>query len=123
MTKPEALPQHLQICDEFYQLALEDNRQLKEHGRVPAPAFLERKRTLLTRLEQSLAELRTCPAAAADQRHLVEKIRGRILQILELDKENERLLLRASLSRGLGAPVVPAAAPAQLQKIYAQAGA
>lgn len=120
MTNQETLPQHLQVCDEFYQLALEDNRQLKEHGRIPAPALLERKRALLARLEQNLASLRTLASVGSDQRQLVEKVRGRILQILQLDKENEQLLLRASLRRGLEPAAPP---PAMLRKIYARGGA
>lgn len=120
MTDQETLPRHLQVCDEFYQLALEDNRQLKEHGRVPAPALLERKRALLARLEQNLTALRAMVTGGFDQRQLVEKIRGRILQILQLDRENEQLLLRASLRRG-GEPAAPP--PAMLRKIYARGGA
>ncbi|MBI2815155.1 MAG: hypothetical protein HYX71_12820 [Opitutae bacterium] len=124
MTTPETLPQHLQVCNELHELALEDNRQLKEHGRLPAPALLERKRSLLARLELSLASLRAMPVAGSAQKQLVEKIRGRILQILQLDKENEQLLLRASLSRGreTGAAPTPAPPPAMLRRIYARTG-
>ncbi len=124
MTTPETLQKHLQVCDELYQLAHEENRHLKEHRRAPAAALLERKRALLERLDQSLTSLRTSQAdgqTARDARQLVEKIRGRILQILQLDKENEQLLLRVSLSRGVE-PVTtaPAPSPAMLQKIYAR---
>lgn len=123
MFNQETLPRHLQVCDELHQLALEENRQLQEHGRVPVPALVERKRALLARLEHSLTSLRTSPEAGPDQRQLVEKIRGRILQILQLDKENEQLLLRASLSRGLDCAAfsVPALTPAALRKVYTHA--
>lgn len=118
MIQHETLPLHLQVCDELHQLALEDNRQLKEHGRMPAPALLERKRALLARLEQNLTALRSMPTAGPAQRQLVEKLRDRILQILQLDKENEQLLLRASLNRGVAPAAARAPAPALLQKIY-----
>jgi len=126
MTKPETLQQHLQVCDELYQLAHEENRHLKEHRRAPDAALLDRKRALLERLDQSLTSLRTGPTDSPtdrDTRQLVEKVRSRILQILQLDKENEQLLLRVSLSRGLepAATPVPAASPAMLQKIYTRA--
>ncbi len=125
MITPETLQQHLQVCDELYQLAHEENRHLKEHRRAPAAALLERKRALLERLDKSLTTLRTSQAdgqAARDTRQLVEKVRGRILQILQLDKENEQLLLRASLSRGIEpSSMPPAPSPAMLQKIYARA--
>jgi flagellar biosynthesis/type III secretory pathway chaperone len=127
MTSQETLQQHLQVCDELYQLAHEENRHLKEHRRAPDPALLDRKRALLERLDTSLTALRANNAnneAGHAQRQLIEKVRGRILQILQLDKENEQLLLRTSLSRGLdpGIPpqLAPTPSPAMLQKIYAR---
>ena len=123
MTSPENLHQHLQICDELYQLAHEENRHLKQHRRAPGPELLDRKRALLERLDQSLTVLRTQNAegeAAREAKAIVEKLRDRILQILQLDKENEQLLLRASLSRGVEPAAAPAPSPGLLQKIYAR---
>lgn len=121
MTSPESLNQHLQICDELYQLAHEENRHLTQHQRMPETGLLDRKRALLERLDQSLTTLRASNAegeAGRDARLVVEKLRGRILQILQIDKENEQLLLRASLSRGTSPTATPA--PALLQKIYSR---
>ncbi len=79
---------------------------------------------MLEQLDASLAALRALPAASArdpEARAQLENTRARILQILQLDKENEQLLLRCSLT---GARATPAAAPAasvsMLQKIYAR---
>ena len=121
MTTQETLLKHLQTCDELHQLALEENRHLKQYRRAPEAATLERKRTLLKQLDDTLTSLRTSNAtgeAGRETRPLVEKLRGRILQILQLDKENEQLLLRASLSRGIEPGAAPAPASAVLQKIY-----
>jgi flagellar biosynthesis/type III secretory pathway chaperone len=123
MTSPENLQQHLKICDELYQLAHEENHHLKQHRRPADAALLDRKRALLAQLDQSLTNLRTASVegeAGREARAVVEKLRGRILQILQLDKENEQLLLRASLTRGLDPATTPAPAPALLQKIYAR---
>lgn len=123
MTSPESLNQHLQICDELYQLAHEENRHLQQHRRAPEPALLERKRALLERLDHSLTVLRAGNASGAPGREtkpVVERMRDRILQILQLDKENEQLLLRASLSRGVEPVAPPVPAASQLQKIYAR---
>jgi len=123
MTNPESLTQHLQVCDELYQLAHEENRHLKQHRRAPDAALLEKKRALLARLDESLTNLRTAAAqgeAGREARAIVEKLRGRIMQILQLDKENEQLLLRTSLSRGVEAVAAPAPDAALLQKIYAR---
>lgn len=121
MSTQETLQKHLLVCDELYQLALEENRQLKQHRRPADAALIERKRALLGQLDETLISLRTSNAsgeAGRETRPLVEKIRSRILQILQLDKENEQLLLRASLSRGIEPVAVPAPATALLQKIY-----
>jgi hypothetical protein len=82
----------------------------------------ERKRGLLEKLDISLAALRALPAASAREpqtRAQLEATRGRILQILQLDKENEQLLLRCSLGAGR-APSGPAPSVSMLQKIYAR---
>ncbi len=123
MTPLQALQSHQQLCDELHQLALEENRLLQQHQRPPGPDFLERKRGLLGRLDETLAALREAPKGedqGPTMRQALEKTRARILQILQLDKENEQLLLRFSL--GATRPSAPTPAPAMpsdmLRKIY-----
>lgn len=135
MTPTEALRHHQALCDELHQLALEENRFLKQHQRVPDSPLLEKKRALLARLDESLTALKAGNAAAASttssgssvrpdpvRSEIIEKSRAKLLQILHLDRENEQLLLRYSL--GVRSPraaqnfTVPAAAPSQLQRIY-----
>jgi hypothetical protein len=82
-------------------LALEENRFLKEQERVPSPELVGRKQQLLARLDESLAALRSAPddqAASAENHEAAEQTKTRILQFLHLDRENEQLLLRHSLS-------------------------
>jgi len=122
MSSLPALQQHQALCDEIHQVALEENRFLRQHQRAPEPAMLERKRSLLEKLDISLAALRALPAGSArdpEARAQLELTRGRILQILQLDKENEQLLLRCSLASGR-APAGPAPSVSMLQKIYAR---
>lgn len=123
MTPTEALHQHQQLCDELHQSALEENRFLRQHQRPLSSELLERKRDLLTKLDHSLAALRTVPAGRVrepETRDLLEHTRARILQILQLDKENEQLLLRFSLSGPRPAPGAASPSSALLQKIYAR---
>jgi hypothetical protein len=126
MTSLEALQQHQKICDELYDLALEENRFLQQHRRAPAAALLERKRALLGRLDAALEALRSPPSGdhrGPEMRGALDKTRLRILQILQLDRENEQLLTRFSLARAGGSPadaVAPAPPPGMLQKIYAR---
>lgn len=128
MTPTEIIRQHLQICDELHQLGLDENRFLKQQQRIPDGDFLDVKRALLARLEQSLETIKSLNISLSEQgatksgvdKALMEKTRSRIMQILHLDRENEQLLLRYSM----GAAHRPSAAastppPAsQLQRLY-----
>ena len=124
MTQLETIQEHHVLCDEIHQCVLDENRFLRQQQRVPDAALLERKRTLLAKLDATLAALRAVPAASArdpQTRDQLEKTRARILQILQLDKENEQLLLRCSLSPGRAAgAAAPSASATMLQKIYAR---
>jgi hypothetical protein len=126
MTSLEALQQHQKICDELYELALEENRFLQQHRRAPAAELLERKRALLASLDAALTALRAPPSGdhrGPEMRGALDKTRLRILQILQLDRENEQLLTRFSLASGAGGALntAPQAPPAgMLQKIYAR---
>jgi hypothetical protein len=115
----EALLQHQQLCDELHELALAENSFLQQHRRAPDAALLDRKRALLTRLDATLAALREASGASGCGAAL-EKTRSRILQVLQLDRENEQLLLRYSLSSRPAAPATssPTAPASMLQKIY-----
>jgi hypothetical protein len=124
MNQLDAIREHQQLCDEIHQCVLDENRFLRQQQRAPDAALLDRKRELLARLDTTLAALRTVPAASArdpELRAQLEKTRARILQILQLDKENEQLLLRCSLAPSRpSAAATPTASATMLQKIYAR---
>ena len=116
----ESLQQHQELCNELHELTLEENRFLQQFRRAPDAALLDRKRAMIARLDDTLAALRSASregTSGTEFRQAVEKTRSRILQILQLDKENEQLLLRFSLT-GNRAPAAPAPAPSVLQSIY-----
>jgi len=124
MTSLEALQNHQRICDELYALALEENRFLQQHRRVPGTDLLARKRSLLDSLDEALTALRSAPPGGPrgpEFRAALDQTRSRILQTLHVDRENEQLLTRNSLSKAAGVPAssVPAG---MLQKIYDRAG-
>ncbi|HVU33146.1 MAG TPA: hypothetical protein VHE61_06905 [Opitutaceae bacterium] len=120
----DAIREHQQLCDEIHQCVLDENRFLRQHQRAPDASFTARKQQLLERLDGTLAGLRTIPAGSIrdpEMRDLLEKTRARILQILQLDKENEQLLLRVSLTAGRpNQAQPPPASVAMLQKIYSR---
>lgn len=117
----EALQQHQQVCDELHELTLAENRFLQQERRAPDAALLEKKRTVLTRLDATLAALRGAPrdqAGGTAWRQALDRTRARILQTLQLERENEQLLLRFSLAGNRVAPAAPALPAGLLQKIY-----
>ncbi len=126
MNQLETIQEHHQLCDDIHQCVLDENRFLRQQQRAPDAALLERKRALLGRLDSILSALRSVPAASArdpETRDQLEKTRARILQILQLDKENEQLLLRCSLAAARPASTAipgPNASITMLQKIYAR---
>lgn len=122
MTPLQALQQHHQLCDELHALALEENRFLQQNQRPPDAALIEKKKALLARLDETLAALKAAQGNDGNQaalRQALEKTRARILQVLQLEKENEQLLLRFSLTGTRPTASTPTVMPpGMLQKIY-----
>jgi hypothetical protein len=129
----DALGQHLALCTELHALVLEENAFLQREHRPPDEALSARRRALLERLHTSVEHLRaasTAPVpheASARREHAtrLEQARAKILQILNLQKENEQLLLRHSLGGARpGRPAADAASAnppsAQLAHLYAR---
>ena len=117
----ETLQHHTDVCEEMYRLMVELNRILKTGTPTPDAALLERKRTALTTLEASLAELKSFgerrESTSPEQRSAMEKCQRTILKALLLDRENEQLLLKNAMPRNRASvPAKPAAS--HLAKIY-----
>ena len=93
-------------------------------GTSPAPATLPPSTATFTLLEQLDESLAALPAAATrdpEARAHLENTRARILQRLQLDKENEQLLLQCSLNGTRATPTTaPATSVSMLQKISAR---
>lgn len=122
MTQLDILRQHQQVCDDLYQFVLDENRHLRQHMTAPDKARLQLKQALLKRLDQVLDKMRRLPSAPAGESLIadqIEKGRTRILQILQLERENEELLGRCGKA---GARASHAGAPTagMLQKIYSR---
>lgn len=127
MTPNQTIEQHLLLCEELHQLCLEENRFLKQQQRVPEEALQERKRTLMLRLDESIARLRELNISLAGEtenksgidKTLMEQARSKIMQVLHLDKENEQLLLRFSMGMPPRFQQTPSApGGTNLQRLY-----
>ncbi len=121
MSLESILQDHTTLCSRIYDLMIEENRHLSTVGTAPDDALLERKRTLLAALTPSLDRLRsvTGQVTAPETRSIIEKAMQTILKALLLDRENEQLLLKTTITRrGSGIQQRPAAS--HLQRIYGQ---
>lgn len=105
---------HLDLLSEVHALFLEEGAILRASGGRLDENFLEKKRGFLSRLDTSLSGLRTLGGSGVrldpESAARVKDARNRLLQILMLDRENERLLLKGTVSSTLReqfAPVLP----------------
>jgi hypothetical protein len=82
----------MDLCEEVYQLMLDENRVLKASGQPPEESLLNRKRALLARLDESLGRLKgvaaQSKATTPELRAAMEKGQQSILRALLLDREN-----------------------------------
>lgn len=122
-TPAAVLRTHLELCAELHALLLEESCVMRATGLPPTEELLGRKRDYLPRLDASLERLRAINETGAsltrDESAAVQEGRNRLMQILMLDRENERLLLKASLPPQLKAAYAPAV-PGQVARAYAR---
>ena len=123
MNLPESLTTHTTLCEEIYNLMIEENRHLRSSGQPPAEALLSRKGALLGSLSFSLERFRAALAdslpTTAEIRKCAKKAQQTIMKALLLDRENEQLLLKCTMQRRTAAPA-PRPALSQLQRTYGQ---
>jgi len=92
------LAEHLRLCEETYQMLLEENRMLKQSGQRPDSEFLKQKKALVLRFEVTNRVLSEADRTEARRfRQAIEKAQQLVLKTLLLDRENEQLLLKCTL--------------------------
>jgi hypothetical protein len=120
-TPAKILREHLEICSDLHAVLLEENRHMRTTGGPPGDDLLLRKREILPRLDASLEGLRRinqeAGALTGEEEAAVQEGRKRLMQLLMLDRENERLLLKASLPPKLKAAFAPVI-PGQVARAY-----
>jgi hypothetical protein len=101
MNLVETLQQHFLLCEEIHLLLLEENRILQTTRRPPGKDFLTRKGKLLPRLDTALLALGISRATETTgitlQKAAIERLQKKMLSLLLLDRENEKLLLKCSV--------------------------
>jgi len=100
MNLTETLDSHFQLCQEVHQLLLEENRLLQTTRKPPEKSFLDRKQALLPRLDDAVRALQiarlSAPLNQSGHAPSAERVQKKLLAILLLDRENEKLLLKHS---------------------------
>ncbi len=108
-------------CEIAYSLLLEENSILMREGKPPSEEFLKKKRNLLPQLDESLTALKdlreTGPVRGAQNQKLIEDTQKKLMKIFLLDRENEQLLLKMSISLRPHSKEMKIS-PAQLRNAY-----
>ena len=117
----EVVDRHLQLCDDLLVLLKEENRLLRGDPSGMTEEFLQQKRDLLPRLDESLAALKTIQEESPEMlpalREKLDSAQKKIMRILLLDKENEQLLLK-SMIPVKQKTLAPAGSMQSLKSIY-----
>ena len=119
------LKEHIRLCSDMHELFIEEGRIMRSTGLPPDEAFLKRKETFLPILEKGLQLLKRINddpnSFPRGLESLVEEARSKVMKLMMLDRENERLLLKTSLPPKMKAAYGKAAA-GQIAKTYGKYG-
>lgn len=126
-TVVDLIGSHSTLCEEIYNLLLDENRILRGSGELEGSGLLDKKRMLLNALDNSLQEMRQAARAAkvakvaktSALRTVSTKAQRVLLKAMLLDKENEQLLLKHALSSSSGeVQIIPKPTAKQVRKRY-----
>ena len=104
MSFPDLLNEFDRVASECRLLLETEIRHHRAEGGDPAETVLERKRELIGRLDTLLGQLKEAgshleerPAGSRDQ---LNQLQQKLMQVLRLDRELEKLLLASHVRRG-----------------------
>ena len=101
MQPEQVIREHLKLCEQTHALLLMENTHLKEQGTPTSGEILEKKKALLPLLDHSLTALnklrREDFSPFGDGSAVMQKAQNKLMQVFYLDRENEQLLLKASM--------------------------
>lgn len=124
MSPEEVIRRHIALCDDALALMLEENRILRNTGNPPDEPFLDRKRSILPRLDESLERLKLIREQDKPlgelARKQIEAAQKKLMKIFLLDRENEQLLLKVTMpiARMGAAPVIRQVSPQKAREAY-----
>lgn len=100
--KTEAiLREHVRLCSDLHKLFIEEGQLMRSTGEPPNEEFLEKKKKFVGVLDKGLELLRMINESGEPVSPilspLVKECRDKIMKLMIVDRENERLLLKCSL--------------------------
>ncbi len=99
MTEPrEILNSHLNLCEQIYQLLLEENSILRQTGESAPLELLHQKEDLLPVLKHSVSALKSIERGYPMLKEAIEAAQKKSMKIFHLTRENEQLLLSTGSS-------------------------
>lgn len=108
MTFQEILTEFDTVASECRLLLETEIRHHRQHGGEPGEKVLDKKRALIERLDQLISRLREesakmeeSPSGSRDQLNLLQQ---KLMQVMRLDRELEKLLLTAHVKQGNPGP-------------------
>lgn len=120
--KTEAiLREHVRLCSDLHELFIEEGQLMRTTGSMPSEEFLEKKKSFVDVLDKGLELLRKINESGEpiprDLQPLVKECRDKIMKLMMIDRENERLLLKNSLPPKMK-EAYSKVAPGQIAKAY-----
>ncbi|MFW5883640.1 MAG: hypothetical protein ACOCVG_04660 [Verrucomicrobiota bacterium] len=98
---PALLESHRALVDEVHEVLLQENRVLKDGGDLVEQGIVERKNALLDRLNKDVDALQHLANEETPRdetsREIIAALQNKLMKIFFLDRENEQLLLKASV--------------------------
>ena len=96
----ELLEGYQRLCETVQSLLIQESTALKQ-GELPSAELLQKKANLLPQLEEGVQALKTVDKLLPEDKKIVQKIQQKIMKMLMLDQENEKLLLSLQMSQQL----------------------
>lgn len=96
----ELLEGYQRLCETVQNLLIQESTALKQ-GELPSAELLQQKADLLPQLEEGVQALKTVDKLLPEDKKIVQKIQQKIMKMLMLDQENEKLLLSLQMSQQL----------------------
>lgn len=96
----ELLEGYQRLCETVQNLLIQESTALKQ-GELPSTELLQQKADLLPQLEAGVQALKGIDKLLPEDKKIVQKIQQKIMKMLMLDQENEKLLLSLQMSQQL----------------------